>query len=69
MKTEQVTRIDMGRFADVFATMPGYKLSDRLTAVISKRQKIRAIVTIDSYRELRIYWGLLNSRKVRSVSS
>ena len=56
-------RIGIGRFADLFANYPGYGLAERLMDVLSRRQRIRLIVTSGDYVELRLLWGLIEFTK------
>lgn len=63
MKTQPIERIGAGRFANLFANVPGYGLAERLVDVFEKRQRIRLIVTSDDYWELRICWGLVEFTK------
>lgn len=63
MKEQAVKRIGMGRLADLFTMYPGYSLVDRLSDVVSKRQRLRLIVTSPDYCELRLFWGALTFEK------
>lgn len=63
MKAQPIARLGAGRFADLFANIPGYNLAERLVDIFEKRQRIRLIVTSDDYLELRICWGLVEFTK------
>jgi hypothetical protein len=63
MKPQPVERLGAGRFADLFANIPGYSLAERLVDIFEKRQRIRLIVTSDNHCELRICWGLVEFTK------
>jgi hypothetical protein len=54
LETQTIERLGPGRFAGLFANIPGYSLVERPVDIFEKRQRVRLFVTSDEYFELRI---------------